>query len=234
MPPWFMSQNGSTMKTTIGSRRWRHLAMIAMAQVILGVDDPGVPDHSEPLPLEECACGGATPSWVYAPCVTGIETGRSVPEGGLFQEVIMFARDVMTPEAEWIAPDLSLAEVGRIMRDKCIGCLPVGENDRLIGIITDRDLACRAVADGLDPTTTQARQVMTQGITWCFEDQSLDDIAQVMEQKQIHHLPVLNSQKRMVGIVSLSDLALRGTFGATDEVARLASRDTQRHAALVH
>ena len=52
----------------------------------------------------------------------------------------MFARDVMTPEAEWIAPDLLLAEVGRIMRDKCIGCLPVGENDRLIGIITDRDL----------------------------------------------------------------------------------------------
>ena len=146
----------------------------------------------------------------------------------------MFARDVMTPEAEWIAPDLSLAEVGRIMRDKCIGCLPVGENDRLIGIITDRDLACRAVADGLDPTTTQARQVMTQGITWCFEDQSLDDIAQMMEQKQIHHLPVLNSQKRMVGIVSLSDLALRGTSGAADEVARLASRDTQRHAALVH
>ena len=98
-----MSQNGSTMKTTIGSRRWRHLAMIAMARVILGVDDPGVPDHSEPLPSEEGACGGATPSWVDAPCVTGIETGRSVPEGGLFQEVIMFARDVMTPEAEWIA-----------------------------------------------------------------------------------------------------------------------------------
>ena len=70
----------------------------------------------------------------------------------------MFARDVMTPEAEWIAPDLSLAEVGRIMRDKCIGCLPVGENDRLIGIITDRDLACRAVADGFDPNTTQAYQ----------------------------------------------------------------------------
>jgi CBS domain-containing protein len=130
----------------------------------------------------------------------------------------MFARDVMTPGAEWIAPDLPLAEVGRIMRDKCIGCLPVGENDRLIGIITDRDLACRAVADGVDPNTTQARQAMTQGITWCFEDQSLDEIAQVMEQKQIHHLPVLNSQKRMVGIVSLSDLALRGTFGATEEV----------------
>jgi CBS domain-containing protein len=165
-------------------------------------------------------------------CFTGI--GRSVSEGGSFQEVTMFARDVMTPEAEWIAPDLSLVEVGRIMRDKCIGCLPVGENDRLIGIITDRDLACRAIADGVDPNTTQARQAMTQGITWCFEDQSLDDIARMMEQKQIHHLPVLNSQKRMVGIVSLSDLALRGTFGVADGVSRLASRDAQRHAALVH
>jgi len=146
----------------------------------------------------------------------------------------MFARDVMTSGAEWIAPDLSLVEVGRIMRDKCIGCLPVGENDRLTGIITDRDLACRAVANGVDPNTTQVRQVMTQGITWCFEDQSLDHIAQIMQQKQIHHLPVLNSQKRMVGIVSLSDLALRGTSGAADEVARLAARDAQRHAALVH
>jgi len=167
-------------------------------------------------------------------CFAGIGTGRSVPEGGLFQEVTMFARDIMTPEAEWIAPDLSLAEVGRLMRDKCIGCLPVGENDRLVGIITDRDLACRAIAEGADPNTTQVRQVMTQGITWCFEDQSLDDIAQMMDQKQIHHLPVMNSQKRMVGIVSLSDLALRGTFGATHEVSRLASRDAQRHAALVH
>jgi CBS domain len=89
------------------------------------------------------------------PCVTGIGTGRSVPESGLFQEVIMFARDVMTPGAEWIAPDLPLAEVGRIMRDKCIGCLPVGENDRLIGIITDRDLGlpcgCRRCRSYHDP-----------------------------------------------------------------------------------
>ena len=146
----------------------------------------------------------------------------------------MKVREAMTSDVSLTSPTQSIREAARLMAEQDIGALPVGENDRLIGIITDRDLACRAIADGVDPNTTQARQVMTQGITWCFEDQSLDDIAQMMEQKQIHHLPVLNSQKRMVGIVSLSDLALRGTFGAAEEVARLASRDTQRHAALVH
>jgi CBS domain-containing protein len=142
----------------------------------------------------------------------------------------MFVRDAMTHHAEWISPDLTLMEVGRRMRDKSIGCLPVGDKDRLVGMITDRDLACRAVADGADPKTTKARDVMTRGVTWCFDDQSLDDAAHLMETKQIHHLPVLNHKKRMVGILSLSDIALKGGQSTSQDVSKLASRDAARHA----
>lgn len=142
----------------------------------------------------------------------------------------MFVRDAMTPHAEWIDPQVSLIDVARRMRDHNIGCLPVGENDRLIGMITDRDLACRAVAEGVDLTTAKAREVMTKGITWCFDDESVDDAVERMEEKQIHHMPVLNRQKRIIGILSLSDLALRGPQELFNKVSKLASRDASRHA----
>jgi CBS domain-containing protein len=146
------------------------------------------------------------------------------------KEATMLVRDAMTSHAEWVSPDLTLVEVGRRMRDKSIGCLPVGDNDRLIGMITDRDLACRGIAEGADPKTTKAFDVMTKGITWCFDDQGLDEAAHLMEEKQIHHLPVLNREKRMVGILSLADLALKGDPTTFQEVSRLASRDASRHA----
>ncbi len=142
----------------------------------------------------------------------------------------MLVRDVMTAHAEWIAPDISLTEAARKMRDENIGCLPVGENDRLIGIVTDRDLACRAVADGADPNTTKAREIMTAGITWCFEDEDVKDATRRMAEKQIHHVPVMNREKRMTGILSLSDLALRAPKDLFVEVSRLAARDASRHA----
>lgn len=142
----------------------------------------------------------------------------------------MLTREAMTAHAEWIAPDLSLTETALCMRDKNIGCLPVGENDRLIGMITDRDIVCRAVAQGLDPKTATARDVMTQGVTWCFDDEALADVVERMEQKQIHHIPVLDRQKRLAGIVSLSDLALRGPEELFSRVSTLASRDARRYA----
>ena len=143
----------------------------------------------------------------------------------------MFVREAMTLHAEWISPDISLTEVALTMRDKEIGCLPVGEKDRLIGIITDRDLACRAVAEGLNPKTSKARAVMTKGITWCFEDESVDEAALRMEEKKIHHMPVLSRQKRIVGILSLSDLALKAPEELFRQVSKLTSRDAERHAA---
>ncbi len=142
----------------------------------------------------------------------------------------MLVKNAMTPHAEWISPTVPLKEIAKLMRDKGIGCLPVGENDRLIGMITDRDITCRGVANGANPAKTTAREIMSSGVTWCFEDQDLGDAAQLMEQKQVHHLPVLNRQKRMVGILSLGDLAVKGTQSTFNEVCKLASRDASRHA----
>jgi len=142
----------------------------------------------------------------------------------------MLVHEVMTPEAEWITPDTTLVDAARKMRDKGIGCLPIGENDRLIGMITDRDLACRAVAEGVDPKKTAVRQSMTKGIVWCLDSESVEDAVRRMEEKHIHHMPVLNGQKRMIGVLSLSDLALKGPRNLFIGITRLASRDASRHA----
>jgi len=142
----------------------------------------------------------------------------------------MLVREAMTQHAEWIGPELSLAEVAQTMRDKGIGCLPVGADDRMVGMITDRDLACRAVADGLNPKTAKAKQVMTKGVTWCFDDDNVENAVRRMEEKKIHHMPVINHQKRLIGILSLSDLALRGPQELARNISRLASRDS-RHGA---
>ena len=146
----------------------------------------------------------------------------------------MFVHEAMTPQAEWINPDIPLREAAQRMRDHNIGCLPIGKDDRLIGILTDRDLACRAVAQGLDSARTKVSDVMTKGVTWCFEYESVDDVVQRMEDKQIHHLPVLNRQKRLIGILSLSDLALRAPTSLSAMISRLTSRDATRHATQPH
>ncbi len=146
----------------------------------------------------------------------------------------MQVKDLMTANAEWVEADASLKTVATTLRDNGIGCLPVGENDRLVGMITDRDIACRAVAGGLDPANTKARQVMSKGIIYCYEDQSDADALELMQSKQIHHLPVLSRQKRIVGMLSLSDFALKSDSRFSDEVINLTSRDASRHAKLAH
>ncbi|HVE21188.1 MAG TPA: CBS domain-containing protein [Acidocella sp.] len=137
----------------------------------------------------------------------------------------------MTSHAEWIAPTLSITEAARKLRDHKIGCLPVGENDRLVGILTDRDIVCRAVAGGADLATTKAADVMTKGVTYCFEDDTIEAAIDQLEANRIHHIPVLSRQKRMVGILSLSDLASRGPQNLLTRVSQLASRDSSRSAA---
>jgi CBS domain-containing protein len=141
----------------------------------------------------------------------------------------MLIREAMTPNAEWITPETTLTDAAILMRDQNIGCLPVGDNDRLIGMVTDRDLTCRAIADGADPKTTKVRAVMTQHVTWCFDDESLDEATQRMEEKQIHHMPVLSRAKRMVGMLSLSDLALKAPQDLFKNLSKLTSRDASRH-----
>jgi CBS domain-containing protein len=107
-------------------------------------------------------------------------------------------------------PTASLQEAARKMRDLDVGPLPVcGDNDRLVGMLTDRDITVRAVAEGQDPKTARVQDIMTPDITYCFEDQDITEAARLMEEKQIRRLVVLNRDKRLVGIVSLGDLAVK-------------------------
>jgi CBS domain-containing protein len=123
----------------------------------------------------------------------------------------MLLKDIMTPNPECTPPEAPLHEAARKMRDLDVGALPVcGDNDKLAGMITDRDITVRAVAEGMDPRTAKVRDAMTEDIVFGFEDQDIDDAVRVMEQKQIRRLVVLNREKRLVGIVSLGDLAVDG------------------------
>jgi len=93
------------------------------------------------------------------------------------------------------------------MRDEDTGILPVGEGDRLVGIVTDRDVALRLVAEGKDPARTKVREVMTQDVKYVFEDEELGHVADNMAEQQVRRLPVVNRSKRVVGVISLGDLA---------------------------
>jgi len=120
----------------------------------------------------------------------------------------MQLKDIMTPGVEVIAPEASIYEAAEKMSHLDIGPLPVCDGERLVGMLTDRDITVRAVAAGRDPVTTQVREVMTPDVVYGFDDQDIQDAARLMEQYQIRRLPVLNRSKRLVGIVSLGDLAV--------------------------
>jgi CBS domain-containing protein len=119
----------------------------------------------------------------------------------------MQLREIMTTDVQLTDSATTLKDAAALMRDGDFGLLPVGENDRLVGTITDRDITVRAVADGRDPTTTSVREAMSEGIHYCFEDQTAGEAAEVMSKAQIRRLPVLNRDKRLIGIVALGDLA---------------------------
>jgi CBS domain-containing protein len=124
----------------------------------------------------------------------------------------------MTPKPECISPEESLQKAAQRMRDLDVGPLPICDNDRFTGMLTDRDITVRAVAEGLDPKTTKVRDVMTPDIVYCFEDQDVSEAANLMRERQIRRLLVLNRNKRLVVVVSLGDLAVetgdRETAGA--------------------
>jgi CBS domain-containing protein len=120
----------------------------------------------------------------------------------------MKLKEIMTPGVEVIAPEATLQQAATKMRRLDIGPLPVCDGEQLVGMLTDRDITIRAVAEGCDPTTTTVREAMTPDIAYCFEDQDLADAVQLMEHYQIRRLPVLTRDKRLVGMVSLGDLAV--------------------------
>jgi CBS domain-containing protein len=122
----------------------------------------------------------------------------------------MNIQDLMTKDVEVIDPGTSIRDVAVRMRDEDIGALPVGENDRLIGMVTDRDIVARGVASDRSPSECTVRDVMSEGVYYCFEDDDAHVAGDVMAEHKVRRLPVLNRDKRLVGIVALADLARGG------------------------
>ena len=116
-------------------------------------------------------------------------------------------KDLMSRDVKVINPDMTIGEAAQKMRDGDFGMLPVGEDDRMIGTISDRDIAIRAIAEGKD-ADTKVRDVMTEGIAWAYEDDSVEKAALIMSERQVRRLPVVNRNKRLVGIVALGDFAV--------------------------
>jgi CBS domain-containing protein len=133
----------------------------------------------------------------------------------------MEIRQVMTDKVSFVGPDTRIPEVARIMRDEDIGSTPVVEDDRLIGMVTDRDIVVRVVAEDKDPRAVTARAAMSPKILYCFDDQSVEDVLENMGDNQIRRLPVVNRDKRLVGVVSLGDLAKAASSKAGDALEEI-------------
>ncbi len=125
----------------------------------------------------------------------------------------MKVNQAMTSDVKIISPDRTIREAAELMAELDSGALPVGENDRLVGMVTDRDIAIRGIGAGLKPTA-KIREVMTPQVKYCFDDDEVDDVARNMGDVQVRRLPVVNRNKRLVGIISLGDVALMEGPGA--------------------
>jgi CBS domain-containing protein len=119
----------------------------------------------------------------------------------------MLVREIMTHKLESILPTASLREAARKMRDLNLGSLPVADNGKLIGMITDRDITCRGVADGFDPANTPVREIMSRDVSFCFSDDNVTEAVRQMEGLHIRRLAVLNRNKSIAGFLSVEDVA---------------------------
>lgn len=147
----------------------------------------------------------------------------------------MKAKEAMRSKVFFARPDQTIREAAHAMLEIDAGFLPVGENDRLVGMVTDRDIAVRGVALGKGPDTL-VRDVMTHDVKYCFEDENVEDIARSMSAQQVRRLPVLNRDKRLVGVISIGDMASCGETIASGEalsaIAKPTGLHSQRHASL--
>lgn len=134
----------------------------------------------------------------------GTDILKSVNSAGGYE---MKINDAMHRHADWTSADTPVSEVAKIMTKSDIGAIPVGKNDKLIGMITDRDIALRVVAEGRGPAKTTAEEVMTKGIIFCHTNETVEDAIHLMDQKKIRCLPVIDDKKRLVGMLSLGDVS---------------------------
>jgi CBS domain-containing protein len=130
----------------------------------------------------------------------------------------MQVKQAMHAGAQWVEPGTPLLELARLMRDHNIGAIPIGENDRLVGMVTDRDIVCRGLALGLDLGKATARDVMSKGVFYCKDTQDVADAARTMEQNKVRRLPVINDNKRLVGILSVGDISRTGERSLCGEI----------------
>jgi len=119
-------------------------------------------------------------------------------------------KDVMSHDVKVLSPDATLMDAARQMRDGDFGLMPVSENDRMIGAISDRDIVVRAIAEHKGPDTP-VREVMSNTILWAYENDSVEKATKMMSEHQVRRLPIVNADKRLVGIVALGDIAIEAT-----------------------
>jgi CBS domain-containing protein len=138
--------------------------------------------------------------------------------------------EVMTSEVHCIAPNSTLQDAAKQMRDLDIGSLPVCQNEQLIGMITDRDITIRCTAQGKSPQEMKVQDAMTKELAFCYQDEDVEVAADLMEERQIRRLPIMDRGKKIVGIVSLGDLATRHSDEMlSGEVLQQVSQPTQQH-----
>jgi CBS domain-containing protein len=141
---------------------------------------------------------------------------------------------IMSRDVEIASPDDTVQNAAQRMARIDSGVLPVGENDRLVGMITDRDIAIRAAAEGKDPSQTKVRDVMSNEVKFCYEDENVDHISEDMSELQIRRLPVISREKRLVGIVSLGDIATEHKPATAGAALRGVSRAGGAHSQSAH
>ena len=135
----------------------------------------------------------------------------------------MKVKDAMHKGVEWVAPTTTVLDLAKMMQKHDIGAIPIGENDKLIGMVTDRDIVCRGLTNGKDISKVTAREIMTPAIIWCHADEDLDDATRIMENKKVRRLPVIDKNKRMVGMLSLGDVSHAGKSKISGEVLQAVS-----------
>jgi CBS domain-containing protein len=137
----------------------------------------------------------------------------------------MKVKEMMHKGVEWVSPETPVTTLAKKMLNQDIGAIPIGENDRLVGMVTDRDITLRAVAkaDGKDLSKLTARDVMTKGVIWCRDGDNAADAARLMETKNVRRLPVIDEHKRMVGMLSLGDISHAAPQRIAAEVTKAVS-----------
>jgi CBS domain-containing protein len=147
-------------------------------------------------------------------------------EAAADKEAGMKVKEIMAPDVETVRSNQTVKDIAERMVRQGIGYFPVSDRGRLVGVITDRDIVCRVVVDGRDPVATKVREVMSKAVAYCFDEDDLVTAVQLMEQNRIRRMPVLDREQRLVGVLSLTDVARHAPHRLTAELVEAVTRDT--------